>query len=81
MSCWTGKIIGKPGCTTAAEIPDRRAAILRAVELAVAAGPSATLAVVGKGHESGQEIDGVVHPFDNRVELRQALEQSVGGHR
>ena len=63
------------------EIADRRAAILRAVELAVAAGPSATLAVVGKGHESGQEIDGVVHPFDDRVELRRALERSVGGHR
>ena len=23
--------------------------------------------IAGKGHESGQEIDGVVHPFDDRV--------------
>jgi UDP-N-acetylmuramoyl-L-alanyl-D-glutamate--2,6-diaminopimelate ligase len=31
--------------------------------------------VAGKGHEPGQEVDGVVHPFDDRDELRAALTQ------
>ena len=30
--------------------------------------------ILGKGHEKGQEIDGVVHPFDDRVELARAIE-------
>lgn len=30
--------------------------------------------VLGKGHEKGQEISGVVHPFDDRVELARAIE-------
>ena len=30
--------------------------------------------VLGKGHEKGQEIDGVIHPFDDRVELARAIE-------
>ena len=29
--------------------------------------------IAGKGHEQGQEIDGVVHPFSDRDELRAAL--------
>ena len=32
------------------------------------------LAVLGKGHETGQDIAGVVHPFDDRAELAAALE-------
>jgi UDP-N-acetylmuramoyl-L-alanyl-D-glutamate--2,6-diaminopimelate ligase len=32
------------------------------------------VAVVGKGHETGQEIGGTVHPFDDRDEARRALE-------
>jgi UDP-N-acetylmuramoyl-L-alanyl-D-glutamate--2,6-diaminopimelate ligase len=32
------------------------------------------VAVVGKGHETGQEVAGTVHPFDDREEVRQALE-------
>ncbi|MEI4271001.1 UDP-N-acetylmuramoyl-L-alanyl-D-glutamate--2,6-diaminopimelate ligase [Klenkia sp. LSe6-5] len=53
------------------EIGDRRAA----VEAAVAAAQLGdTLLVAGKGHESGQEIAGVVTPFDDRTELRRALE-------
>lgn len=50
--------------------PDRRAAI------AVAArglGLGDTLLVAGKGHETGQEVAGVVHPFDDRDMLRQAI--------
>ena len=52
------------------EIGDRRAAIRTAVALA---GPGDTVVVLGKGHESGQEIAGVIHPFDDRAELRAAL--------
>ena len=54
---------------------DRRAAI----RLAVAqAGPGDTVVVAGKGHETGQEVAGTVHPFDDRTELRAALEARVG---
>ncbi|MEO5610165.1 MAG: UDP-N-acetylmuramoyl-L-alanyl-D-glutamate--2,6-diaminopimelate ligase [Ornithinibacter sp.] len=59
------------------EVGDRRAAI-RAAVAAVAGERNATIAIVGKGHESGQEIDGVVHPFDDRTELRDAL-RAAGG--
>jgi len=52
------------------EIGDRGAAIREAVALA---GPGGTVAVLGKGHESGQEIAGVVHAFDDRTHLRAAL--------
>ncbi len=51
--------------------PDRRAAILFAVGQAR---PGDAVVVAGKGHESGQEIAGLVTPFDDRVELRAALE-------
>lgn len=60
------------------EVGGRRAAIGRAVEIACAAGESAMIAVVGKGHETGQEVAGVVHPFDDRVELEQALQERLG---
>jgi UDP-N-acetylmuramoyl-L-alanyl-D-glutamate--2,6-diaminopimelate ligase len=30
--------------------------------------------VLGKGHEQGQEVSGVVHEFDDRVVLAAALE-------
>lgn len=57
------------------EIGDRRTAIRRALALARAGD---TVLVAGKGHETGQEIgsgaDRVVHPFDDRVEVRAALE-------
>jgi UDP-N-acetylmuramoyl-L-alanyl-D-glutamate--2,6-diaminopimelate ligase len=50
--------------------PDRRVAI----ELAVArARPGDTVVVAGKGHETGQEIAGVVTPFDDREVLHEAL--------
>jgi len=29
--------------------------------------------VAGKGHETGQEIAGVLHPFDDRVVAREEL--------
>jgi UDP-N-acetylmuramoyl-L-alanyl-D-glutamate--2,6-diaminopimelate ligase len=52
-------------------IGDRRAAIEAAVR---AARPGDTLLVAGKGHETGQDVAGTVSPFDDRVELRRALE-------
>lgn len=45
-------------------ITDRRAAIRRAFEVA---DDGDVIVIAGKGHETGQEINGVVHPFDDRV--------------
>jgi UDP-N-acetylmuramoyl-L-alanyl-D-glutamate--2,6-diaminopimelate ligase len=50
--------------------PDRRAAIVRAVELAAGGD---VVVVAGKGHEQGQEAAGVVTPFDDRAVVREAL--------
>jgi UDP-N-acetylmuramoyl-L-alanyl-D-glutamate--2,6-diaminopimelate ligase len=58
------------------EIGDRRAAIAEAVRQA---GPGDTVLVAGKGHERGQEIAGVVHPFDDRVVLREAMQAGQRG--
>ncbi len=55
----------------------RRAAIRRAARIAVQRGPGSTLAVVGKGHETGQDVAGVVQPFDDRDELRAALDAAL----
>jgi UDP-N-acetylmuramoyl-L-alanyl-D-glutamate--2,6-diaminopimelate ligase len=57
---------------------DRRAAIRAAVDAVWAQGAAATVAVVGKGHESGQDAGGVVHPFDDRAELAEALRRAAG---
>ncbi|MBS2964055.1 UDP-N-acetylmuramoyl-L-alanyl-D-glutamate--2,6-diaminopimelate ligase [Actinocrinis puniceicyclus] len=55
-------------------IPDRAEAIARAV---AASRLGDTLVVAGKGHEQGQEIAGVVHPFDDAAVLRTAIERSL----
>ena len=52
------------------EMGDRRAAIGAAVRLAR---PGDTVLVAGKGHETGQDIAGTVHPFDDRAVLREVL--------
>jgi UDP-N-acetylmuramoyl-L-alanyl-D-glutamate--2,6-diaminopimelate ligase len=33
--------------------------------------------IAGKGHEQGQEVAGVVHPFDDREEARAALREQL----
>ena len=53
------------------EIGDRRQAIAGAIELA---GPGDTVVVLGKGHETGQDVGGVIHPFDDRETVRELLE-------
>jgi UDP-N-acetylmuramoyl-L-alanyl-D-glutamate--2,6-diaminopimelate ligase len=52
------------------EVAGRRDALSVAVGLAR---PGDTLLVAGKGHETGQEIAGTVHPFDDREVLREVL--------
>lgn len=59
------------------EIGDRGAAIREAVGLAQ---PGDIVLVAGKGHETGQEVAGVVHPFDDRDVARAAIaERQTGG--
>jgi UDP-N-acetylmuramoyl-L-alanyl-D-glutamate--2,6-diaminopimelate ligase len=60
----------RAGCPDALEIGDRRAAIRAGV---AALGEGDILVVAGKGHEQGQTIAGVVHPFDDVVETDAAL--------
>ena len=55
------------GCPDAAEIGDRAKAIEAALNTL---GPGDVLAVAGKGHEQGQTIAGVVHPFDDVSAIR-----------
>ena len=50
--------------------PDRATAIALAAR-GLTAGD--TLLVAGKGHETGQEVAGAVHPFDDREVLRRVL--------
>jgi UDP-N-acetylmuramoyl-L-alanyl-D-glutamate--2,6-diaminopimelate ligase len=52
-------------------VQDRTKAIELAVNLAQ---PGDVVIVLGKGHERGQEISGVVHPFDDRLVLAHAIE-------
>jgi UDP-N-acetylmuramoyl-L-alanyl-D-glutamate--2,6-diaminopimelate ligase len=52
-------------------IEDRGDAIRAAVSLA---SDGDTVLVLGKGHETGQEVAGVVNAFDDRIALAQAIE-------
>ncbi len=69
----------------AAEVPiHERGTVLveeeRAIAIAAAvarAEPGDTVIVAGKGHEQGQDIAGVVRPFDDRHVLREAIEDSL----
>lgn len=60
-----------PGGGEVREIGDRRAAITEAVDWARTGD---VVLIAGKGHEAGQEINGVKHPFDDRDELAAALD-------
>jgi len=50
--------------------PDRRSAIARAIALA---DEGDVVVIAGKGHEQGQDVAGVVTPFDDREVARDAL--------
>jgi UDP-N-acetylmuramoyl-L-alanyl-D-glutamate--2,6-diaminopimelate ligase len=52
-------------------IVDRAQAIKTAVDLAE---PGDVVLVLGKGHEKGQEINGSIQEFDDRVEIAKAIE-------
>jgi UDP-N-acetylmuramoyl-L-alanyl-D-glutamate--2,6-diaminopimelate ligase len=54
---------------------DRRSAIALAVTMADAGD---CIVLLGKGHELGQELNGVKHPFDDVVELARAIEELAG---
>lgn len=54
---------------------ERAAAIAAAV---ARAHPGDTVLVAGKGHEQGQDIAGVVRPFDDRQVLREAIQKTQG---
>jgi len=54
---------------------DRRSAIALALR---AAGAGDVVAVLGKGHEPGQEIDGQIHPFSDVDVLRQTWQEVTG---
>ena len=53
------------------EIPDRRQAIRYCMEHHE---PGDIVVLAGKGHEDYQEIQGVKYPFDERVVIREILE-------
>ena len=59
----TGADDAGSGAAEVHEVPDRGKAIRTAV---LRAAPGDSVLIAGKGHESGQEVAGVVHPFDDR---------------
>ena len=56
--------------------PDRRSAIARAVALAE---EGDVVVIAGKGHEQGQDVGGVVTPFDDRAVARESLVERFAG--
>lgn len=69
---------GVPDAAAVRRVPDRRQAIIAALE---AAEPGDAVLVLGKGHERGQEVAGVVHPFDDRAVVRAELARVAGEDR
>lgn len=63
------------GAATVLDVEGRREAIEKAVVMAL---PGDTLVIAGKGHERGQEINGVVHPFDDREVLLDLIATGQG---
>ncbi|MCA1656830.1 MAG: UDP-N-acetylmuramoyl-L-alanyl-D-glutamate--2,6-diaminopimelate ligase [Actinobacteria bacterium] len=72
-----GQTLG--GSTQVTDEGSRRRAIAAAVVRGRQGRPASdnTVLVLGKGHETGQEIAGVVHAFDDRDALRAALDGLV----
>ena len=58
------------GCPQATEIGDRRAAIEAAIEIMR---DGDVVVIAGKGHEQGQIVGGVTHPFDDATVASEAL--------
>ena len=52
------------------KVIDRRDAIRAALAAAVSGD---IVLILGKGHETGQEVAGIVHPFDDRQVAREEL--------
>jgi UDP-N-acetylmuramoyl-L-alanyl-D-glutamate--2,6-diaminopimelate ligase len=63
---------GRPrgGKVQVVEIGDRHEAIRTAI---AASRPGDAVVIAGKGHEQGQDVGGVVHPFSDRAEVQAAL--------
>jgi UDP-N-acetylmuramoyl-L-alanyl-D-glutamate--2,6-diaminopimelate ligase len=68
-------LAGVPQSARAIEIADRKAAIRHALEMAK---PGDCVIILGKGHERGQEISGIVQPFDDREIAREILREIYG---
>lgn len=62
-------------CKGGVEIGDRRTAIHETIARLA---PGDVLVIAGKGHEQGQEIKGVKHPFDDANVAREAI-AALGG--
>ncbi|MEG1453121.1 UDP-N-acetylmuramoyl-L-alanyl-D-glutamate--2,6-diaminopimelate ligase [Brevundimonas sp.] len=64
----------KEGCPDAKEIGDRREAIHYAIGMMR---EGDVVVIAGKGHEQGQIVGGVVHPFDDVTEASLALSENA----
>ncbi|MFC7379047.1 UDP-N-acetylmuramoyl-L-alanyl-D-glutamate--2,6-diaminopimelate ligase [Brevundimonas sp. GCM10030266] len=60
----------REGCPDAQEVGDRRRAIQHAIGLMR---EGDVVVIAGKGHEQGQIVGGVTHPFDDASEAAEAL--------
>ena len=62
-------------CPGGIEIPDRAEAILRAVDMLE---PGDVLLIAGKGHETGQQVGDIVHPFNDVEQASMAVKALDG---
>jgi UDP-N-acetylmuramoyl-L-alanyl-D-glutamate--2,6-diaminopimelate ligase len=70
-------LAGARGPAEVVEVGDRRLAIREALRRAR---PGDVVLIAGKGHESGQEVGDVVHPFDDRVVAAEEVATLAAGH-
>ncbi|MBC2933530.1 UDP-N-acetylmuramoyl-L-alanyl-D-glutamate--2,6-diaminopimelate ligase [Nocardioides sp. zg-1228] len=66
------------GAAEVLEVGERRLAIREAVRRARTGD---VVLIAGKGHETGQEVDDVVHPFDDRVVAAEEVESALAARR